>query len=375
MSDIFLSYATEDRERIWPLVAALEAMGWSVFWDRIIPTGQTWWQVIPQEIRSCRAVIVVWSQQSVESVYVRDELEEGRRRGIRLLPVRVEEVDPPFGFGSLQAADLARWDGSPQAPVFRSLVGDILRVPGMPKPVSRRPPRPEPGVSRAKARKTSRTEQRSRGEKGAMVADQISESISSRDGAEMVLVPAGEVWMGSDDDDAVDDERPRHRVPLPTYYIDKFPVTNVQYRRFLEATRHPDPKYWTDPKFNEPNQPVVGVSWLDAQAYCGWASKRLPTEAEWEKAARGTDGRKYPWGDKWDPARANSEDGGPGKPTPVGSYPQGVSPYGAHDMAGNVWEWTSSLYKPYPYRGDDGREDPKSRGRRAWSGAGPGTTS
>jgi hypothetical protein len=120
MSDIFLSYASEHRNRIRPLVAALEAMGWRVFWDRTIPTGKTWRQVVAQEIRGCRAVVVVWSQHSVESTWVHEEAEEGKRRRTLLL-VRVEEVDPPFGFGSLQAADLTRWDASPEAPVFRRL--------------------------------------------------------------------------------------------------------------------------------------------------------------------------------------------------------------------------------------------------------------
>jgi formylglycine-generating enzyme required for sulfatase activity len=336
MSDIFLSYATEDRDRIRPLVEALEGMGWSVFWDRIIPTGQTWWQVIPQEIRNCRAVVVVWSRQSVESVYVREELEAGRRRGIRLLPVQVEEVDPPFGFGSLQAADLTRWDGSAETSAFLRLAQDISQVPGMPKPVPRRTPRPE--------------------------------SITGNDGAEMVLVPAGDFWMGSEDADADDSERPRHTRVLDAFYIDKHPVTNALYKRFLAATGHRKPEYWTDRQFNRPDQPVVGVDWADAQAYCRWAGKRLPTEAEWEKAARGSDGRKYPWGNTWDPARANSFEGGPGRPTPVGSYPDGVSPYGAHDMAGNVYEWTASMYRPYPYEAEDGREDPKSEGARVVRG-------
>jgi formylglycine-generating enzyme required for sulfatase activity len=170
-------------------------------------------------------------------------------------------------------------------------------------------------------------------------------SITAEDGAEMMLVPAGEFWMGSEagDREAFDDEKPRHKVSLEAHYIDKYEVTNALYKRFMEATDRAAPSYWTDRTVNSPPQPAVGVSWHDAEAYCKWAGKRLPTAAEWEKAARGTDGRKYPWGDQAEPRRANAEQKS-GKPLPVGSYPKGVSPYGIHDMAGNVSEWVQDWY-------------------------------
>jgi formylglycine-generating enzyme required for sulfatase activity/uncharacterized caspase-like protein len=168
-------------------------------------------------------------------------------------------------------------------------------------------------------------------------------TMRTEDGAEMVLVPAGEFTMGSNE---YDDEKPPRRVYLDAFHIDKYEVTNALYRRFVSATSRGAPGYWNDARFNGDPQPVVGVSWHDAAAYCGWAGKRLPTEAEWEKAARGTDGRRYPWGEQWDASRANSG----GKPVSVGSYPGGVSPYGAHDMAGNVWEWVADWYEAAYYQ-------------------------
>ena len=176
----------------------------------------------------------------------------------------------------------------------------------------------------------------------------VSERITAADGAEMVLIPAGEFQMGSNDGEG--DEKPAHTVYLNAFYIDVYPVTNAQYRKFIEATKYPEPQYWNDKEFNQPNQPVVGVSWYDAMAYAEWAGKRLPTEAEWEKAARGgLVGKKYPWGDEVpDDKRANFYPSHVRKTTPVGSYlPNG---YGLYDMAGNVREWCLDEYQRAFYK-------------------------
>jgi formylglycine-generating enzyme required for sulfatase activity len=190
---------------------------------------------------------------------------------------------------------------------------------------------------------------------------------------ELILIPAGRFMMGSDksqDPGAYDNELPQHQVYVGNFYIAKYPVTNAEYRRFVDTTGHRKPYHWESEdlkSFRGADQPVVDVTWRDANAYCNWLSGmtgksyRLPTEAEWEKAARGTDGRIYPWGNLWDAKRCNCRESGPGHTTPVGRYsPRGDSPYGCVDMAGNVWEWTSSVYKSYPYDPGDGRENLKA---------------
>jgi formylglycine-generating enzyme required for sulfatase activity/mono/diheme cytochrome c family protein len=176
--------------------------------------------------------------------------------------------------------------------------------------------------------------------------------ITGKDGAPMVLVPAGEFTMGSNG--GSDDEKPEHRVFLDAYYLDKYEVTVRQYAKFLEAKGVNGPPMW--PTMDQPphqKRPVVNVDWSDANNYCEWAGKRLPTEAEWEKAARGADGRIYPWGNEPpDPLRANY-----GKEkwnnhdalVPVGQLKDGKSPYGIYDLAGNVWEWVSDWYDPDYY--------------------------
>jgi len=172
-------------------------------------------------------------------------------------------------------------------------------------------------------------------------------TIIGKDGAEMILIPAGEFLMGSPEGEGEDDEHPQHTVFLDAFYIDKYEVTNAQYKQFMDATGHRTPSYWNDGKYNQPNQPVVGVSWEDAKGYAEWAGKRLPTEAQWEKTARGTDGRNYPWGNEWDSSKCNSKASGDGYEytAPVGSFPAGASPYGVMDMAGNVWEWCLDAYQ------------------------------
>ncbi len=187
------------------------------------------------------------------------------------------------------------------------------------------------------------------------VQNKLAEALDNS----VAYVPGGEFVMGSDRGDI--DERPQRLVYLDAFEIDKYEVTNVQYQRFLMATGRHGPRRWearyehlllkASPDWDgatyppgEGTYPAAGIRWEDAAAYCSWVGKRLPTEAEWEKAARGTDGRTYPWGEAWDPDRGNTGEAGRNYPQPVASYPAGASPYGALDMAGNLWEWVSDLY-------------------------------
>jgi formylglycine-generating enzyme required for sulfatase activity len=185
----------------------------------------------------------------------------------------------------------------------------------------------------------------------------------------MITIPAGEFIIGNNGRPTAEgagdpDEMPEHKAYLDSFLIDKYEVTNAQYKAFVVATSHRPPKHWqpfpagtagssvTYPP-EKANHPVVYVDWYDANEYCHWAGKRLPTEEEWEKAARGTDGRNFPWGSAFDSKRANTPQywlslNKDGDTMPVGSFEDGKSPYGLYDMAGNVYEWTANWYKAYP---------------------------
>lgn len=209
---------------------------------------------------------------------------------------------------------------------------------------------------------------------------------------DMVVIPAGEFLMGSPEDGlSFDDEHPQRLVYVSSFFIDRGEITNAQYKHFVDSTGHPSPSHLTlqfnlwnkaVPLPGSEHHPVVNVSWYDAVAYCQWQAKRLPTEAEWEKAARGTDGRRYPWGMDWDVSLSNSasywagrtiefKDGAAWKAfwmagdgarasqehglngevltLPIGTFPQGASPYGLLDMTGNAAEWVQDWYEPYSY--------------------------
>jgi formylglycine-generating enzyme required for sulfatase activity len=163
----------------------------------------------------------------------------------------------------------------------------------------------------------------------------VDQRVWEKDGKEMVRVPAGVFLYGLF----------KQEIELPEFWIDRTPVTNAEYARFVAETGHKPPLHWEGNQYPEAKAdfPVVHVSWDDAAAYGEWAGKQLPTEEQWEKAARGTEGRAvYPWG-VWQEGRCNTREAGIGGTTPVGQYsPDGDSPYGCVDMAGNVWEWTAS---------------------------------
>ncbi len=169
----------------------------------------------------------------------------------------------------------------------------------------------------------------------------------------MIRIPAGRFIMGTNE--RLSDEGPQHTVELAEFWIDQYEVNNIQYKKFIDQTGHRSPSHFRNRSYPEGkvDHPVTFVSWHDAEAYCAWAGKRLPSDQEWEKAARGDDGRTYPWGNEFDSNKANSplrwqKLGQFGDTLPIGMFPDGMSPYGLHDMSGNVWEWTSSWYIAYP---------------------------
>lgn len=199
----------------------------------------------------------------------------------------------------------------------------------------------------------------------------------------MILIPEGTFFMGSTNQDIEDllktdrtieaerleSEMPQREVYVSAYLIDKYPVTNEQYKRFIASGGYTQRAFWSNagwqyivqarPQENhelesvltgEPEYPVVNVSWYEAEAFARWTGKRLPTEAEWEKAARGTDGRRYPWGNVFDKTRLNCAEAKLERPTSVTQYPQGQSVYGCFDMVGNVWEWVADWYDSQYYR-------------------------
>ena len=235
-----------------------------------------------------------------------------------------------------------RWDG---VAVFCEALGKSLIEPNPEKPSP--PPEEKSPPSQRPVR--TRSEE-------PPATEPIREYVNAKDGSVLVYVPGGKYTLGADDVD--DDSKPVHTVELSPFWIGKNPVTNEQFGRFLEATGHRQPEYWTNDRFNDPQQPVVGVSWQDAKAYCEWAGLELPTEAQWEAAARGTDERRYPWGNEEPSHELANYQGGEGRSTPVDAHPKGAGPFGTLDQAGNVWEWCEDVWNKSAYDGRDGQTDP-----------------
>ena len=384
---IFISYSRTDQAYARQLAGELRGRGLTPWMDDRIDFGDRWWQTIVRAVRASAAFVVVMTPEAEGSRWVEREVLLAEREGKPIVPLLLRGREFPLLI-NVQYVDVT--GGGMPPPVFYKRLDRALGRPAAPETTA-----PEAGVSGGGAPKPVtgevKTGQGRRADRVPAIPKasppvqeekKLPAILTPRQPfePEMVLIPAGEFRMGSDpkvDKGAFDDEQPQHRLFLPDYYLARTPVTNAQYLPFVQAAGQQAPQHWQGgkPPRGKEEHPVVNVSWDDALAYCRWLAQAtgkpytLPGEAEWEKGARGTDGWIYPWGNRWDAARCNSSEGGKGDTTPVGAYPRGASPYGLLDMAGNVWEWTRSLWgRGYPYNPDDGREDLEAGGARVVRG-------
>ncbi len=356
MSQIFISYAREDQQSTEQLARVLEAHGWSVWWDRSIVAGDTFDEAIERALGEAGCVLVLWSESSVNSTWVRAEAGDGLERGI-LVPILLGKVAMPLAFRQLQAVNLAGWKGDLSSLELQKLIAAISRI------LESEPVRPQAASSKLPRRAVY----------AALVTlPVIAAGLHWLTEPEMVRIPAGPFLMGTADDQAaaivealaelgvpqprvaLESEQPQHQVDLGEFFIDRYEVTVNDYRRFLDERGDAWPAHLTTAVGDHP---VAGVTWEQARTFCDRRGKQLATEAQWEKAARGEAGNLYPWADpQVDVSRANYCNAGCGQPrsdavddgfaatAPVGSFPDGRSPYGVHDMAGNVAEWVADGY-------------------------------
>ena len=313
MSDIFISYAREDQPQAKRFAAAFEVRGWSVWWDQHIKPGTPFDTVIERELAEARCVVVLWSKHSVEKHWVRAEAGEALQRGI-LVPVLLDDVSLPLAYRQIQALKFPRWKGHLFPAEFERLTEAVAATLDVAAPP---PPPPNRWMWMVATVVLVVL--------GALVLTFIlgdDTVIRGKDGKEMVLVPAGPFLMGSTKQEAdiayavmvrrrpelrptvLEPEQPQHPVTVSAFYIDRYEVTVGEYLTFSREKGLAAPPGVDDATGDD--YPVMTVTWDEAKRYCAWADKRLPTEAQWEKAARGTDARRYPWGnDPIDSLRAN----------------------------------------------------------------------
>jgi formylglycine-generating enzyme required for sulfatase activity len=370
--NIFISHSSQDAAWCQSFVAALRAAGYTCFFDEdSIPGSAAWVASIERGVQSCDLFMLILTPAAWASQWVQDERQLAQARHKPFLTV--QHIDTPDVDGFLT---IRQWINAvsldPTATAQRALA-ELARLVPAPTASAPSPVQALPSISQIPL--PSRLARL--GFQGYVVG-----------GIEVIVppvcdVPAGPFAMGSDkqhDPHAYENEIPQYDIFVPAFQIGTYPLTVAEYACAVRAGAVKEPQTidipqnvdWAVPESRgtpltwqvqqqRPDHPIVCIDWHQVKEYAAWLGQvthqlwRLPTEAEWEKAARGTDGRIYPWGDEWDKTTANTSDGGPGMTTPVGSYADkdDTSPYGVHDMAGNVWEWTSSIYQSRPpYRGD-----------------------
>jgi formylglycine-generating enzyme required for sulfatase activity len=360
MSDIFLSYAHEDEDRVRPIVQQLESRGWSVFWDRNIPPGKSWDEYIEQHLEAAHCVVVAWSKNSVNSRYVLAEAEEGKNRNI-LVPLLLDEVKLRLGFRYIQAADLKKWNNDASHPQLKACIDAIAAL--VTKPVN-----------------------------PVVAPDDVSVPLVVQNVADdnlpenFVLIKGGTFSMGSpESEEGRFSDELQHEVKVSDFAMCRYAVSVGDFKRFVEKSGYQtdaekenwsnvwNGKEWekkeginwrhdfsgNERPHGEQSHPVLHASWNDAVAYCEWLSKkhgvgvyRLPTEAEWEYACRAGTTTPFNTGENLTTDQANYKGNYPYRNYPKGEYRQKTVPvdafkpngYGLYNMHGNVWEWCGDWY-------------------------------
>jgi len=389
---VFLCHSSNDKPAVRELYQKLRAEAWIQPWldeEELYP-GQDWNMEIEKAVEAAEAIIVCLTKNSINKEgYVQRELRivldfaDYKPEGtLYIIPVRLEECEPPRRLRAWQYADY--FEGQRERALERLLVSLKRRADSLglkiEEPVSKKKKEKIEealdeaktyfDIKRLKDGKIPTAELKIRRPKILTVEWVKANKITLSNGMEFMCVPAGKFLMGSNDGKDVGDFdfNPQHIVDIPyIYWMGHFPVTNDIYNHYVKSKEITHP---VDGWEKKKNHPVVNVNWQDLIGYCTWLNAvlkdeipsgfilRLSTEAEWEKAARGTDGFKYPWGNEFDKNKCNSEEGGAGNTTAVDLYsPQDASPYGCSDMSGNVLEWTHSIAMDYPYKLNNDHED------------------
>ena len=418
MGHIFISYSHKDTKYAHELAASLQNMGFETWIDERLDYGSQWPQELQKQLDSCSAFILIMSRHSYASEWVQSELQRAKRKLKPIFPLLLDGDEPWLSVESTQYYDLRESPDpdpkfysdlkkvltpNPTARTLQSPKGTGTETPAnasakqkigigiailllfaggavlLTSLLSKKSITPTAPPLAATSDESSSAESTSLPETSVMPEMTPSPQLSSSGDSDMALIPAGEFTMGRSAEDEFAgcqalnqqgcelsvfmDEEPIHHVMLDAFSIDKTEVTNALYQACEDQGACAPPQksnsnsqtnYYRNPAFDD--YPVIYVTWEQAKTYCEWRGGRLPTEAEWEKAARGTDERTYPWGEKIDETFANFNYS-VRDTTAVGTYGNGKSPYGLYDMAGNVWEWVADWYSD-TYYGKSPTENP-----------------
>lgn len=340
---VFVSHSSQDNVWCRPFVEALKANGFDVWYDEQgLSGGAAWVNTLQCEVQERDVLVLVLSPEAWASHWVQEEVQLAIATQRTILPVlhKTTQVD-----GFLLTRQWVKAVDLEPAAAAQRVTGALMFGVVAPKTTAPKQITPAPHILTPYLQYLGYVGRMIDGV--AVLTPPVSE------------IPGGAFLMGSDprrDPEAHHSELPQRSIEIAAFRIARFPVTVAEYTWAIQAGAASEPPEWERQR-QRPEHPVVQISWKGAVAYCAWLSDvtgeswRVPTEEEWEKAARGTDGRIYPWGDQWDRTRANTDDGGPGDTTHVGAYPAGTSPYGIFDMAGTVNEWcgippNSPMHRP-----------------------------